>query len=72
MTLKLGKHRARGTYWAISAKWRPRPVAGTYLKATDGLLPDPAQRSPIAGRSISSVGRSHEAIETTRTGSPAR
>jgi len=47
MTPRLGKHPARGTHWGISADWRPRPVAGTYVKVTDGLLPDPEQRSLV-------------------------
>lgn len=47
MTPRLGKHPARGTHWGISADWRPRPVAGTYVKVMDGLLPDPEQRSLV-------------------------
>lgn len=47
MTPVIGKYPAGGTSWGIAAEWRPRPVAGTYVRVTDGLLPDPEQRNLV-------------------------
>ena len=46
---------AASTTWGIKAEWRERPVGGTYIKVTDGLLPEPQQRNLIPLRVQSSA-----------------
>src|SRR4051794_9187043 len=40
--------------FGIKAEWRPRPVPGTYVWVTDGLLPDPVTRTFVPLRVIDS------------------